>query len=327
MGVFFNMHHRMPSKRVLALTIVTVAFIAAVILLRPHDDTPRPIFTLSGESNRTQLDEKDTDGDGLRDWEEDLWGFSSVNPDTDGDGIDDATEAANERTLQEEQESALIDDILGTISTDTNLSRSDILARTLVEEVVAFQSAGISLDGNTSNSIAQKLVDSLAGGVTIDPPVVSVSQIKTTNETPETLRSYGNAVGSIIGGKPTAETNELIVLAQLGQTSDYSTLAQLATVKQSYRSMVNQLMLIPVPTGLVQAHVDFVNAMLATSETFDTLAKIEEDPLASIVGIQAYVQFSSNMATSFDVIQSYLNKRVVFQESESGYSVVNEESL
>lgn len=327
MGFFSDMSTRLPSKRVGALIIIVCATIAVVIIAQNNTPSaPSGVF-LTGTTPRPESEERDTDGDGLKDWEEDLWGFSKNNPDTDGDGIGDAEEAENERVLNAQKEAELIDAVLVNLSSDTNLSRSDILARTLVEEVIAFQSAGISLDGNTSNSIAQKLVDSLSGGVVINPPVITPAQIKAVAESPETLRSYGNAVGSVIGGTPTAETNELIVLAQLGQTSDYSTLEQLSTVKASYRTMVNQLMTVSVPTGLVGAHADFINAMLATSETFDTLAKIEDDPLASIVGIQAYVQFSSNMATSFDKIQSYLNARVVFDKSEPGYSVVNEESL
>src|SRR3989344_2117840 len=40
----------------------------------------------------TRTNQPDTDGDGLRDWEEELWGTQKNNPDTDGDGVSDGEE-------------------------------------------------------------------------------------------------------------------------------------------------------------------------------------------------------------------------------------------
>lgn len=317
-----------PSRRVVAVAIVTLALIGGVVIVKnaPGPEAAAPAISLKAEPRAT-VDEQDSDTDGLKDWEETLWGLDPNNPDTSGDGIGDADDLASLRVARAESETNLFSQAdIDFSKVEGELTKTDLLAQGLLEQVLAFQEAGISFDQNSSAAVAQNLVGALSATTPLDPPTLNPSDIKVVAESPETIRAYGNALGSILVGKPTEETNELIVLAQFGESNDVETLKKLAVVKATQRQITEQLAAVAVPLPIADTHLAFINAMIVTSETFDLMAKLDEDPFESIIGIQTYVESSRAMTSYFDEIQTYLNARVVFDKTEPGYIVATEQS-
>ncbi len=88
-----------PSKRVASLLIVVAATVVAVVIFRSEFSFGKESamqVTLSNDTTpRTTTEEKDSDGDRLKDWEEALWGLSPVSADSDADGIGDYQEVEN----------------------------------------------------------------------------------------------------------------------------------------------------------------------------------------------------------------------------------------
>ncbi|MEK7535387.1 MAG: hypothetical protein AAB590_00005, partial [Patescibacteria group bacterium] len=89
--------------------LVAVGIIAGgylVLLFTKSEPSTESVVATTGQSK--QIAEKDTDRDGLADWEELLWGTSITNPDSDGDGVSDKEEAQvieSQRLAQEKKES------------------------------------------------------------------------------------------------------------------------------------------------------------------------------------------------------------------------------
>ncbi len=80
--------------RILIASILGVVLLALVAYTqRPNLQTPFTNNTPSITASSTEkiVYDLDSDADGLKDWEETLWGTDPKNPDTDGDGIDDTT--------------------------------------------------------------------------------------------------------------------------------------------------------------------------------------------------------------------------------------------
>src|SRR3989344_1761050 len=64
---------------------------------RPHYEAPRPSETAMALETQKEALAKDSDNDGLKDWEEVLWKTDTHQADTDGDGTNDKDEVAASR--------------------------------------------------------------------------------------------------------------------------------------------------------------------------------------------------------------------------------------
>jgi hypothetical protein len=311
----------LPSKRTGALALVVGALIVATIIFRSNDAAPkRPVARLTSEPQA--INERDTDGDGVKDWEESLWGLSEVSADTDADGVGDAQEVKEEQVRIEEQRANLLSEAAEVSASYEGLSETDKISRGILEQVVAFQSAGISLDDSTTNDIAGVL-----GSVIKAPPTppepIDPSTINSVPETAASLAAYANALGTILGGKATPETNEMLALAQFGQTGDTSELDSLASVVKTYGIIIEALTNTPVPSTLLTKHVELIDAFSRTQQSIGLLAALGSDPIQGIQGLQAYTAYSNDVAKTFDAIRTYLRSRITLGTSEPGYIIID----
>ena len=71
---------------------------------------------------------KDTDGDGLLDWEEGLWGTSPDKKDTNDDGVPDNTEIAKLKTELRQNTGGDV----SVIQNEENLTQTDKFSRSIV---------------------------------------------------------------------------------------------------------------------------------------------------------------------------------------------------
>ncbi|MBP9771396.1 MAG: hypothetical protein KBD16_00510 [Candidatus Pacebacteria bacterium] len=314
----------LPSRRVGALVVVVGAFIVATLIIRSDnaEDAPRMVARLTNEPQ--EFNEVDTDGDGVKDWEESLRGLSATSADTDGDGVSDGQEIEEERVRLEEQRSLLLAEAgLGEGISYEGLSETERLSRGILEQVVAFKDAGISFDSDTTNDVASILGGSLSQQ-SITPKSVDTSLLTSVPESIASLTTYTNSLGQILGGEATLETNELLVLAQFGQTGDASTIDSLVSVIATYGEIIEQLTNTPVPATLYAKHVDFINAFINTQQSIGLLAKLSSDPIVGLQGLEAYSTYSSQIGTTFESIRAYLRTRVTLEAEDPGYIIIEE---
>ncbi len=320
---FSGVSRFLPSKRIGALVVVVAALITSTLIIRA-DTTPTPKGPVARLTTEQQnFNETDTDGDGVKDWEEALWGFSAVSPDTDGDSVGDAQEISEQQQRLEIERTSLISEAGGIQNGASyeGISETEKISRGILEQVVAFQSAGISLDGDTTNDIAHVL------GSVIQTPSASViavdaSDMTTVPETSASLTTYANALGTILGGKATAETNEMLALAQFGQTGDTGALDSLTSVVATYDGIIRSLTNTAVPESLLNAHVALINGFSNTKQSVALLAKIGSDPIQGIQGLQTYSASSQSVATAFENIRTYLRSRITLDTGAPGHIII-----
>ncbi|MEK7579143.1 MAG: hypothetical protein AAB460_01240 [Patescibacteria group bacterium] len=319
-----------PSKRISALAIVIGAVIVTVLILRfvsreseTQNAAESPVFVAKSEV----VTETDTDGDGLKDWEEALWNMSPTTPDTDGDGTLDAAEVANQRAAAEEarEESLLgIAASLEASAADENLSKTDLLARALLEQVVAFKNAGISIDANVAGEVSNTLGKTLLTDAPDAPTVTLNDLVIAESPTNDDIRTYGNTIGAALAGPSTEKTNELFVLAEFGQSNDSSVLSKLTPVADHYTSIAALIADVPVPTNIVRAHLAFVNATHAVATSLRALGTLSSDSLGAILALQLYVDASATFYDSFQALKAYLTAhKSLFFENDPAFILIN----
>lgn len=315
----------LPSKRVGALMVIVAALITSTIIFRadatPLSQKQKSVARLT--TTPQNINEIDTDGDGLKDWEEALWGFSAVSPDTDGDGVGDAQEVRERKARLEEQRVGFLSEAAAlseTISYE-GLSETEKISRGILEQVVAFRSAGVSLDGATTNDIASVLGSTLQSP---PPPVamVSTADLSAVTESSATLVAYTRSLAAILGGESTTQTNELLVLARFGETGNVATLNALSDVINTYDDIINDLSAIPVPETLLDEHAALINSFANTKQSIALLAQLGSDPIKAIQGLQVYTSRSQSVAVAFDAIRRYLRGRITLGANDPGYIII-----
>ena len=158
-----------PSPKVLAFLIIVVILTTVTIVssklfkyVQKPDNSEMVNLIIKNNLNK-KLDTKDTDGDGLPDWQEEIWGSDKNNPDTDGDGTTDGKEVNENRnpTVAGPDDKILSDReiALQYVPGETDpKSVTSILSKNLLLRMAQLQQSG-QYNDQTSEELATGLVD------------------------------------------------------------------------------------------------------------------------------------------------------------------------
>jgi len=206
--------------------------------------------------------EKDTDGDGLKDWEEALWGTDPHNPDTDGDGTSDGEEVKSNRdpTKAGPDDKLDIDAVLKPKPTTVELSVTDKFSRDLFARYFAVKNQS----GTISADEEDKLVDNLL--TDYDLPKTKRYQLSDILVSPdnskEAIRLYGNTIGVAIRANTGRETsNELAIFEEAVTKNRAELLTELDPIIKKYRGIALAVLAIRAPIGAEELELRLINRL------------------------------------------------------------------
>ena len=272
--------------------------------------------------------QKDSDGDGLKDWEENLWGANPQNPDTDGDGTPDGEEITQERNpLVAGPDDALASSTPNILKGTSALGESsggtytDQLTRQLFGTFIAAKQSGQSINQTEET---QKILNDLFTAYQSDQKAVyTKSQIATTSDnSAASLKKYGNTVGAAISKIYAVGARDLEIAQSALQREDREEIKQLGEIAEAYAHAAKGLASIPVPSTAASLHLPIVNAIAGFSSALRTMQKLIDDPAAGIVGIGEYKKNLSLLSKSLLDLRAFLTSRgIIFEKGESGYTL------
>jgi|GEM_PF-3897267 len=313
-----------PSKRVGSLLIVVAAIIVAVVIFRSEPSLGKESsvhVTLSDDTTpRTMTEEKDSDGDRLKDWEEDLWELSPMNPDTDGDGTGDYQEVENRRKTVTDAPSVVIDNI----DPDAAPTKpTELAGKILISQFLTAKEVGVPLK---DDSIA--LAGQIALGTTDlnrTYPIASTADLNIVAGT-MSAKAYGNAVGTaLMNTSGTPAPSELTVMLSYIQAPDSEKFkADMAAVVERYDVTIGNFINMDVSADRADAHLALTNALIAVRTDLVDLSKVGDNPLMAIAALDAYQKDSALMTGLFEKLRTSLkNSNTEFLSGEPGYTFVN----
>ena len=246
-----------------------------------------------GDSN------KDSDNDGLKDWQEiQIYRTDPCNPDTDDDGYLDGEEAASgyDPTIK-----GPLDALPGT---DTKIPRplptnlTKYLSQLLTQQISQGKIDSFNLQGQVLSAgelakypALQQSIDqiSAAGNQLFAPDKIDEAQIKTTNDiSRDAVQKYAGETTSAIypEGSPNPDgPTEPELFLQTMQSGDYSQLdAGLADYRQIYERLQN----LTVPKNLIAFHKEELNIFSSLIKVYQGVRTFNDDPLKSFLAIQTY---------------------------------------
>lgn len=223
----------------------------------------------------------DSDGDGLQDWEETLWGTDPFLADSDGDGISDTAEV-----LEQQGNLELTIDNVSSRVPDAPLTETDKFARDLYASISSIDTLGIFDDPNTA--LYQGTVTKLLEFIPAD--TFSVADIQTVTPSVETVTLYYNQTGAIFNNNIT--NSEIIQQINIYLTNDTLTTdeANLFVSQEALRlrNVAGTLALLSVPENIVAVHVGILNQSLRLAFILEYLLDTTSDPIVSYSALASY---------------------------------------
>jgi len=341
------MHKYMPSKKftyILLSIIITIGIIYFFSWLRN-----RPVSTvkMSGVETKAKVQEfmaLDTDGDGMKDWEEALWKTDPNKTDTDNDGTSDSDEIKLNRdplkqninpTNQEPSDKVdpkIIADNKKAEEEFTALSETDKMGRMMFSQYIATKKLDSELTATDKTQIVESTLANLPMATF---KLFSKEEIITTDQSDnETLRVYINNIAFILieNLKIKTETVDDIL-------TDFSNIINDADLKietskifkrfsplvEKNKKTVNDLLGLRVPKVILAEHLELLNAFQKTYQSLDIMQKSTNDIITLLPVINNYDAVSQNLADSLAIFSKKIaDLKIKFSnENDYGYQFFN----
>lgn len=312
----------LPSKKVQALIIIICSFFIAyaVSIL----DVRSWFSSLAASAGKTSYHSSlevsttddissdiDTDTDGLKDWQESLWGTDKANNDTDGDGAQDGEEIEKGRdpkvpgpedSLENTRgiSSASVASFSESVSTDPN-NISTSVSRDLFAKFMSLQHNG-GLDDQSQTELVASVINNIDPGSI--PPRFSVSDVRITDSSKASLKAYANEVAKIV----------LSLQTSAGKNASNE------AVIASYAASIEKLRQLQVPGTLGLNHLQVLNNFNASHQMLFLLADYQKDPVKALVAMKSFQTNTESAAVLFASIAAELkNNDILFDSTEAGY--------
>lgn len=263
-------------------------------------------LTYDGNATIVDLIGNDTDGDGIPDWQEPLFGLDPTKKET-TPGIPDSTAIAKMRTS--DGDSATIAD--GTAEGTENLTETDKFSRELFSTTATLSQTG-EIDQATADKISSSLAEKIKNYV--PRKIYTLSDIKIINDNSlQAIKKYDNALKTI--NKKYQDKESVFAILQKfivnENNVDSSVLTELDPVITQSQTVMSELIKISVPQSLAPLLLDSLNASERLIENMSDIKLFDTDPIVAMSAISKYKDninlFNSALFTLTDTISKKLN--------------------
>lgn len=296
---FFKNHTGIVSALILGVAVVSSAF----LLTREAPLTDRAVASPSS-ALRSQITEKDSDNDGLLDWEETLWGTDPFLVDTDGDGILDGEFVASRKKDKTPEEIIAFED----------LSFTSQFSRTFFGEYLQYQDDG-TLTDIEKNALIARLANSVKANL---PSAFSNNSVRTVVANEDSLRAYVIAIAlAIQEATPKDVSDSELVLLETALAENKSELfSDIAKIAKGYETLGNTLAQIETPSTLRANHANLVTAVERLAAIIEALSNAETDAVYALAVLPEYKTEAGRLGEALQIIGSELSKHSINTEDQ-----------
>ena len=281
-------HKKLIVSGVLALFIIAVGLIASgkAQIYSEKKLATQDISKISvlSVSTTTAYVDRDTDADGLPDWEERLFLSDPLKFDTDGDGTPDGEEVRLGRDPSKANTAkggeppndmlpSIQDPHFATSTTDVLGIKKEYFAKFLTAE-------GGKIREQTYKALLKRFDPS-----TVRATHQLVDLNVSSDNSPEGIHAYGNAFGRLIVKytKPSHRVEEQILKDAITSSSSHP-LRELQLPAISYMNFSTDLQVLSVPSALASSHLKIVNGYEQMSKGLLAMQSLYSDPIVGAGG-------------------------------------------
>lgn len=289
-----------PSKQFIKRGALALGIVALVLIVQTNwfralvGKKPRPVVETMTVG---EIIEEDSNGNGIPNWEEKLWGLDPTTLYTNG--------VSNKEIIEGKRTALGIQSM-----SEADLDDTDRIARQLFTLTSALGQSE-EVDSATLQSIAATL------GNSVDIKAVtnhySLKDIQTTQTTLPNLQAYTATLKKVLA-KYDTNTPDIEILATALQNEDPSTLPELAQTATTYQKLAKELVAMKVPLGLAQDHLMLTNSFAGIATSFIYMTELNDNSLKALVGVAIYKNYSTKLTAATGNINSYLTQYGILQQ-------------
>lgn len=260
----------------------------------------------------------DSDNDGLKDWEEALFGTNPENPDSDEDGMLDGKEVESARD-------PLVSGA-GDIFETQELKRQDAeatltesLTKRLFQFYLASQKSGTRVPRQANQEVSTTIQTEIESKGSLWSNTYRKEELLITGSSNDELHEYGNRVIQTIQKHPKATVSEVSKALESSFTENDVEGNTVLLASQEYETLGEDLLSIPVPLLLSDLHLKAINEIKRAARAVRDMRFIVGDPLRALVALQIYRDSQNNTFLAFQAIKRHFEENnVIFEAEEPG---------
>ena len=323
----------LKNWRMLGAVLFATVIIGGAFVLARGAATP-PTAQASAESALlAAIASRDSDSDGLADWEEALYGTDPHDSDTRELGMTDGEAVAQGLIIPKAiADVPGVDGSGGTVvdpdlppAPDENTLTAAFAKNVFTLYLDRLQANGGQLADQDLADIANQALAELGGSITAAPPFKSARDLIVSGEGSEAMKAYAAAVERVmLANTSDASKSELAYLKDAVENNDTAALAHISSLAKAYRMSAAGIAVLPVPSELAAAHLALVNSLARTSEATNDFALFDADPLTTVLALK---QYPGDILALVDALESIANAfnavDITLAPGEPGASIVN----
>lgn len=288
---------RKPNKKTLWIIGALCGLSVLFIWLNQKKDivpllTQEDIITQSAEDITT----RDSDQDGIHDWEEFLWNLDPNSKDSNANGLPDAEELEVRKIA-----------LRGTATVATSTATSTFTDTFSREFFVAFSALKQSGNLTTSNidQIAKQSLEALTKA-TIQEKYLK-KDLLLASSTPESKTIYEKNISQIGKGlsvKTLGKELELLGRA-INKPRSEKLIVELKKIQQIYLTLAERTIKVAVPSAVQNTHLELANSYYKLGAAVGGLTQIYDDPALSIVYFNEYQKALDRLPVILNALAKY----------------------
>ncbi len=304
MNKFFTKYQKYLPSKPFAIFFGVVFVVAIIIVVLFFVSSKKEIFTGSGaQANSplvvenqtvTSLVNQDSDGDGISDWEETLWG----------------TDKNKKITFNNTPDSTYIDNkkkelnIEGSVNVN-KLTETDKFAREFFSTFTAMKASG-QVDSDTINGFSNALGQKVANPNLVDQYTEKDVKIDTSvdNNDPTHKLAYYTSLERLLQSYKTSGIGDELDIVNSGLTLSPTTtpdsFAKLPIIANAYQDFAQKVMDLTVPSELATFHLQIANSAHNTGISVQNMSQIISDPLIGLEGLSQYQKYSDALVKAVE---------------------------
>lgn len=238
------------------------------------------------------LNQKDSNNNGIADWEEALWG---LDPEKNGD--------QNKTFILSKRET--LTQSAGNVPVATeDLSPNDKLSREFIATLMSLQQSG------TLDAEAIKAVSDSVGKQIISQPLPDVykkEMMNTMSNTTANTKNYYFAVKKLFDIYKDKNIGDELTIINTGLiNNDPKAFQVVAEIASSYRAFGKDLLHTPVPANLADINLRLANNYEKTGLAIEGMTNVIDDPMSGMKAIINYKKYNDAIVSDIERLSSNL---------------------
>jgi len=254
--------------------------------------------------------QKDSDSDGVMDWEEALWGTDPNNKTT-FNGMSDSDYIKQKRAdLKVSDESELAQN-------GENLTETDKFAQQFFASLSAMKQNG-QIDQTTINNVSTSLGQNIVDPNLVDTYTEKDITLSENDGVSEQNTYYTNAKKLFETYKKEGLGSELEIVSEIVSSgkveNEQDAIDKLTNIANAYQKFAQKMLELKVPESLAQYHIRIINSANNTGISVRNMIKIIDDPIVGLSGLSQYQKYSDDFITSVGDLEKILsNNGIIIQ--------------